>query len=76
MNYFLVFQNKSFKKERNGGFLWAPQKNSKEQIFHHWTDMKMIRKGDINFNSFKGKLVSILVAKEDHKVHDKPIGLE
>lgn len=76
MNYFLVFQNKSYKEEREGGFLWAPQKNNKGQTFHHWTDMKMIRKGDIIFNSFKGKLVSILVAKEDYKVHDKPIGLE
>ncbi|MGG0236540.1 hypothetical protein [Bacillus tropicus] len=30
----------------------------------------------IMFNSFKGSLVSILVAKEDYKAHDKPIGLE
>lgn len=38
--------------------------------------MKTIRKGDIIFNSFKGRQVSILVAKEDYKVHNKPIGLE
>lgn len=38
--------------------------------------MKMIRKGDIILNSLKGKLVSILVAKDDYKVHDKPIQLE
>ncbi|PGC47390.1 HNH endonuclease [Bacillus toyonensis] len=38
--------------------------------------MTMIKKGDIIFNSFKGELVSILVAKEDYKAHDKPIGLE
>ncbi|WP_176546234.1 HNH endonuclease [Bacillus toyonensis] len=76
MNYFLVFQNKSYKEEREGGFLWAPQKNNKGQTFHHWTDMTMIKKGDIIFNSFKGELVSILVAKEDYKAHDKPIGLE
>lgn len=55
MNYFLVFQNKSYEEERNGGYLWAPQKNKNGQTFHHWTDMKLIKKGDIIFNSFNGK---------------------
>lgn len=49
MNYFFVFQNKSYKEEKNGGFLWAPQKNENGQAFHHWTDLALIKKGDIIF---------------------------
>ena len=26
MNYFIVFQNKTYKEEMNGEYLWAPQK--------------------------------------------------
>jgi hypothetical protein len=32
MKYFIVWQNKSYKEERKGGFLWAPQKMIKEQL--------------------------------------------
>lgn len=37
MNYFLVFQNKSYIGEQKGEYLWAPQKNETGQTFHHWT---------------------------------------
>ncbi|MFB3164731.1 HNH endonuclease [Neobacillus sp. 179-J 1A1 HS] len=76
MNYFLVFQNKSYKEERTGGYLWAPQKNETGQTFHHWTDMKMIQKNDIIFNSYNGKLVSVLIAKENCIEHERPTGLD
>jgi putative restriction endonuclease len=76
MNYFLVFQNKSYHEERSNGYLWAPKKNNLGQTFHHWTDMKSIKKGDIIFNSFNGQMVSILVAKEDCKEHQRPAGLD
>jgi putative restriction endonuclease len=76
MNYYLVFQNKSYKEERSGGYLWAPQKNKLGQTFHHWTDMRSIKKGDIIFNSFNGQMVSVLVAKEDCKEHERPVGLD
>ncbi|MDD9786678.1 HNH endonuclease [Priestia megaterium] len=76
MNYFLVFQNKSYEEERKGGYLWAPQKNKNGQTFHHWTDMKLIKKGDIIFNSFNGKLVSILTAQTNCQEHERPTGLE
>lgn len=76
MNYFLVFQNKSYIEERTGSYLWAPQKNKIDQTFHHWTDMKEIKKGDIIFNSYKGQLVSILIAKENCKEHERPTVLD
>ncbi|MGP4063462.1 HNH endonuclease [Oceanobacillus sp. M65] len=76
MNYFLVFQNKSYNEERSGEYLWAPQKNKTGQKFHHWTDMKKVKKGDIVFNSFNGELVSVVVAKEDAMEHERPSDLE
>ncbi|MFM2566398.1 HNH endonuclease [Bacillus sp. GX] len=76
MNYFLVFQNKSYIEERSGGYLWAPQKNKIGQTFHHWEDMKKIKKGDIIFNSYKGQLVSVLIAKENCKEHERPTVLD
>ncbi|WP_255288934.1 hypothetical protein [Bacillus cereus] len=76
MNYFLVFQNKSYVEERNGGYLWAPQKNKIDQTFHHWTEVKNVKKGDIIFNSYQGQLVSVLIAKEDYKEHERPTGLD
>ncbi|RKQ32304.1 HNH endonuclease [Oceanobacillus halophilus] len=76
MNYYLVFQNKSYKEERNGGYLWAPQKNHAGQSVHHWSDVGKVRKGDIIFNSYKGKMNSIIIAKEDARKHDRPLDLD
>jgi putative restriction endonuclease len=76
MSYFLVFQNKSYFEERNGGYLWAPQKNKLGQSFHHWTDMRIVKKGDIIFNSYNGQLVSVLIANEDCKESQRPTGLD
>jgi putative restriction endonuclease len=76
MNYYLVFQNKSYKEERSGGYLWSPQKNDNGQTFHHWTDMRNVKKGDIIFNSYDGEMVSVLIAKEDYFEHDRPNDLD
>lgn len=76
MKYFFVFQNKSYKEEKVGGFLWAPKANKDGQTFHHWTSMTKVEKGDVIFNSFNGELLSIIVAKDDHKDASKPADLE
>lgn len=39
-------------------------------------NMKMIKKEDIIFNSYNGKLVSVLIAKENCKEHERPTGLD
>ncbi|MED4676795.1 HNH endonuclease [Bacillus nitratireducens] len=76
MNYFLVFQNKSYVEERSGGYLWAPQTNKFGHTIHHWEDMKKVKKGDIIFNSYKGQLVSVLIARENCNEHDRPTALD
>lgn len=76
MNYFFVFQNKSYKEERKGGFLWAPQKNQNGQRVSHWSEMENVKKGDIIFNSYDTEMLSVIVAKEDSMVHEKPEDLD
>ncbi|MEW4108339.1 HNH endonuclease [Bacillus thuringiensis] len=76
MNYFLVFQNKSYVEERSGGYLWAPQTNKFGHTIHNWKYMKKIEKGDIIFNSYKGQLVSVLIARENCNEHDRPAVLD
>lgn len=72
MKFFLVFQNKTYTEERNGGYLWAPQENKSGRKFFHWTNMTKVTKGDVIFSSYKGKLVSISVATSDCLEHEKP----
>lgn len=76
MNYFLVFQNKSYKEERKGGFIWAPQYNKTGRTCHHWLEMKNVKKNDIIFNCCSGYMVSVLVAEEDCIEHNRPSEME
>ncbi|WP_145148504.1 HNH endonuclease [Paenibacillus xylanexedens] len=75
MRYFLVFQNKSYKEEKKGEFLWAPKANIEGQTFHHWNSMTLVSKGDVIFNSFNGELLSIIVANNGFKESSKPADL-
>ena len=75
MNFYFVFQNKSFHEERRGGFLWAPQRNKGGKTFFHWTNVEKIRKGDLIFSSYNGELVAISRALDDGYEHDKPVHL-
>lgn len=65
MNYFLVMQNKSYKEEQQGQYLWAPQQNSKGQSFYHWKNVTQIKEGDLILHCFKQKIVAMSIAKKD-----------
>lgn len=62
MNYFIVFQNKTYKEEMRGRYLWAPQKTSCGHEIFHWTNMTKVNYGDIIFSIYKRNLVSINIA--------------
>lgn len=55
--YFWVNQGKTFKEEKEGGYLWAPFQNSTGKSFFHWKNMTRLQLGDIVFNYRKGFLV-------------------
>ncbi|MCX7950921.1 MAG: hypothetical protein N2594_03110 [Clostridiales bacterium] len=76
MTYFIVFQNKTFEQESKGGFLWAPRSNKEGRRFFHWDNMKEIKKGDLIFHSYRGKIAAISIAKTNCKEEDKPDALQ
>lgn len=65
MNYFFVFQNKTFNEEYLGGYLWAPQYGKDGRTQAHWLRMKDVRRGDIIIHSFKKRIMAISIAKRD-----------
>ncbi len=72
MNYFFVFQNKTFKEEYDGGYLWAPQHGKTGRIESHWIKMKDVRRGDIIIHSYKQQIVAISIAKRDVYAAKRP----
>ena len=63
MNYFIVFQNKTYNEEMSGGYLWAPQRTKGGKKIYHWTNMTKVKDGDIIFSMYKGNFVSVNIAK-------------
>lgn len=70
MNYFFVFQNKTYDKEMHGNFLWAPQGKCS-----HWKNMTNIHKGDVIFHSYHKKIVAISIAESNCYAASQPKGL-
>lgn len=63
MNYFIVFQNKTYNEERVGEYLWAPKLTATGREIFHWSNMVKVKTGDIIFSMYKRNLVSINIAK-------------
>lgn len=75
MAYFIVFQNKTFKEELKGGYLWAPIKTENGKSVHHWSRMEEVQPGDIIFSVVKQKVVSVNQATDSAVTEAKPIEL-
>jgi hypothetical protein len=65
MNYFFVFQNKSYLKEKAGGYLWAPKRSKNGNRVSHWERMKEVKKGEVTLHSYLKKTVAISIALKD-----------
>lgn len=76
MNYFFVFQNKSFHLEFNGGYLWAPKQSSNGRTPSHWLNMKNVKKGDIIINGYNKNITAISIALSDCYDSIKPYELK
>lgn len=71
-----VNQNKTFRQERQGGYIWAPQKTkSGGEAFHH-ANVSSVKAGDIIWHYCNQQLVAISVAKTDAFEQPKPSELE
>lgn len=70
MRFFFIFQNITFYKEQQGGYLWAPNGSCS-----HWKNMRNVTRGDIIFHSYRRKIVAISIAKTDCYVACQPAEL-
>ena len=65
MSIWYVFQNKTFKEESSGEYLWSPQKNKKGSNNDGYVNMSNVKKDDIIFYGFQAKTVAVSFANTD-----------
>ena len=59
MNYFYVYQNKTFTEEYRGGFLWSPKTDKRGGPNAGYDTMRLVKAGDLIFHSCSGTIVAI-----------------
>lgn len=69
---FWVMQNRTFKEERQGKYVWSPQTNKSGGKNKGYELMKMIHKGDIIISCVAGNIVAISEAKTNCYEAPKP----
>lgn len=72
MNYFFVYQNKSYYEENAGGYLWAPQRNKAGHRVSHWEKMRSVKQGDVIIHSYHQQIRAISIAQTDAYVAERP----
>lgn len=63
--YYWVNQGKTFKEEKEGGYLWAPFKDKNGRSVFHWDNMDKLKPSDVVFNYYKGKVLGYCVIKSN-----------
>jgi putative restriction endonuclease len=76
MAYWWVSQNRTFRHERAGGFIWAPLLDKRGTAPLHWRNVSQVRKGDTIFSYYRGSIVAIGEATSDPYEATKPIGFD
>ncbi len=70
--YYWVNQGKTYKEEKEGGYLWAPLINKSGNSVFHWETMANLMINDIVFNYCKGYIVGYSVVKSLPYPTEKP----
>ena len=60
---FFVFQNSTFDREYQGGYLWAPITNKTGDSFHHWDRLLDVHPGDVILHGYNGYIQAVSVAR-------------
>src|SRR4051794_4275219 len=72
MAYWWVSQNRTYREESEGNYLWAPQKNKKGRTRHYWAAMTNVREGDVILSFVKQHIPAIAVANGPAYASDRP----
>lgn len=69
---FYVFQGKTYKQGRSGGYLWSPQTTSKGHKNKGYYTMTDVHTGDFILHHRNGEIVAISIANSDCYECDRP----
>jgi hypothetical protein len=75
MAYWWVSQNQTYRHERGGGFLWAPNQTEAGLTQFHWATMNEVRPGDLIFSYVGQRIVSVAIAKTASYDSPRPSGM-
>ena len=51
-NYWWVNQNKTWKQETEGGYMWSPKTNKAGRRSHYYDNMTRVKPGDIVYSYY------------------------
>ena len=76
MEYWWVNQGDSYKQERQGGYVWAPQRMRDGRTAGHHANVRRVSRGDIVIHYAKGAIRALGVAEEDGREGGRPAELQ
>lgn len=76
MRFWWVFQNKTWREEQGGGYLWAPKRNSKGQSFFYWNNVAQVEPGDLVFACYDQRIKAVGVARSGGHSRPSPREIE
>ncbi|MCA1955709.1 HNH endonuclease [Zymomonas sp.] len=76
MAYWWVNHRKTYKQEKEGGYLWSPKKNTNGYRNQFYENMKFALVGDIVFSYANGKINDVGIVKENAISCSKPKELQ
>ncbi len=63
MAIFYVFQRGSFDAELKGGYIWSPQKTKNNRYNEGFSNMRLVKSGDLIFHHHDTKIVAISISR-------------
>ena len=67
-----VFQNQSYERSRDGGYIWAPLVDSRGYKKSHWEALQQVQAGDLIFSCNNRSIVATSTAKSNAYVSSQP----
>jgi putative restriction endonuclease len=72
VKYWWVSQNKTFKHEFYGGYMWSPKQNNNGARNQYYENMRLVQPGDVVFSYAKSQIQGVGVATSQAMTSPKP----
>lgn len=70
--YYWVNQGKTYKEEKEGGYLWAPTTGKSKSPVFHWENMTKLKPYDVVFNYRKGFIIGYCIVESEYFLAPQP----